>query len=162
MYCRLTLSRAGRMASSVSLKVCKQLHVHVLLSPETSQSLGLDLTSNGHVVCLFVQNGTHLTYSWIGHRLQTGLTLAFLLWLSDFKTKTSFGFPSANYTGHVFWFFFKKTQNELVWPFLMFLAILAKNLMILRYWRHVSEFTYIASVELVCAYEIKKYFVHTM
>ena len=151
MYCRLTLSRAGRMASSVSLKVCKQLHVHVLLSPETSQSLGLDLTSNGHVVCLFVQNGTHLTYSWIGHRLQTGLTLAFLLWLSDFKTKTSFGFPSANYTGHVFWFFFKKTQNELVWPFLMFLAVLAK----IRWFSNIGDMlanSRITSVELIFAY----------
>ena len=31
-------------------------------------------------------------YSWIGHGLQSGPTLAFLPWLSDFKTKTSFGF----------------------------------------------------------------------
>ena len=37
-----------------------------------------------------------LGYSWIGHRLQTELTLAFLLWLSDFKTKTRFGFFSPN------------------------------------------------------------------
>ena len=29
-------------------------------------------------------------YSWIGHPLQAGLTLAFLLWLSDFKSETSF------------------------------------------------------------------------
>ena len=33
-----------------------------------------------------------LSYSWIGHGLQNGPTLAFLLWLSEFKTKTSFGF----------------------------------------------------------------------
>ena len=31
-------------------------------------------------------------YSWIGHGLQSELTLAFSLWLSEFKTKTSFGF----------------------------------------------------------------------
>ena len=35
-------------------------------------------------------------YSWIGHRLQTGLTLAFLLSRSDFKSGTSFGFISQN------------------------------------------------------------------
>ena len=46
-------------------------------------------------------------YSWIGHRLQAGLTLAFLLWPSDFKSKTSFGFLSPNYTQHVFWVFSK-------------------------------------------------------
>ena len=31
-------------------------------------------------------------YSWIGRGLQSGPTLAFSLWLSDFKTRTSFGF----------------------------------------------------------------------
>ena len=56
------------------------------------------------------QQNTSPLYSWIGHRLQTGLTLAFLLWLSDFKTKTSFGFLSPNYTGHVFWFFSKNLK----------------------------------------------------
>ena len=44
-------------------------------------------------------------YSSIGHRLQTGLMLVFLLWRSDFKSKTIFGFLSPNYTGHVFWIF---------------------------------------------------------
>ena len=44
-------------------------------------------------------------YNWIHHQLQTGLTLAVLLWLSNFKTKTSFGFLSPNYTGRVFWIF---------------------------------------------------------
>ena len=34
----------------------------------------------------------HDGYSWIGHGLQSGPTLAFSLWLSDFKTKTIFGF----------------------------------------------------------------------
>ena len=33
-----------------------------------------------------------IDYSWIGHGLQSAPTLAFSLWLSDFKTKTSFGF----------------------------------------------------------------------
>ena len=31
-------------------------------------------------------------YRWIGHGLHGGLTLAFLLWLSNFKTETRFGF----------------------------------------------------------------------
>ena len=31
------------------------------------------------------------------------------------------------YTGHVFWIFFEKSQNDLVWPFLMFLAVLTKK-----------------------------------
>ena len=41
-------------------------------------------------------------YSWIGHGLQSGPTLAFSLWLSDIKTKTSFGFLIKNYRGHFF------------------------------------------------------------
>lgn len=49
-------------------------------------------------------------YSWIGHGLQSGLTLAFSPWLSDFKTKTSFGFLSPNCTGHVFWIFLKNRK----------------------------------------------------
>ena len=40
-------------------------------------------------------------YSWIGQRLQSGLTLA--------------GFLCPDYISHVFWIF--KSQNELVWPF---------------------------------------------
>ena len=32
-------------------------------------------------------------------------TLGFAPWLSDFKTKTSFGFLIPNYMGHVFWIF---------------------------------------------------------
>ena len=40
----------------------------------------------------------HLLYRWIDHRLQAGLTLAFLLWLASFKSETSFGFSSPNYT----------------------------------------------------------------
>ena len=52
-------------------------------------------------------------YSWTSHRLQTGLTLVFLLWLSNFKTETSFGFLSPNYTGHVFWIFSKNLKMSL-------------------------------------------------
>ena len=52
-------------------------------------------------------------YSWIGHRLQTGLTLVFLLLLSNFKTKTSFGFLSPNYTGRVFLIFSKNLKMGL-------------------------------------------------
>ena len=31
-------------------------------------------------------------YIWIGHGLKSGTTLAFSMWLSNVKTKTSFGF----------------------------------------------------------------------
>ena len=37
-----------------------------------------------------------LWYSWIGQGLQGGPTLTFSLWLSDFKTKTSFGYLIKN------------------------------------------------------------------
>ena len=48
-------------------------------------------------------------YSWIDHGLQTGPTLAFLLWPSDFKTKTSFGFLIKK--SGVFLFIFSKSQK---------------------------------------------------
>ena len=64
-------------------------------------------------------------YSWTGHGLQSGPTLAFSLWLSDFKTKTSFGFLTKK-SGCLFFTFFVKSKNELVRPKTMFLAILAK------------------------------------
>ena len=47
-------------------------------------------------------------YSWIGHRLQSGSTLEFLLWLSNFKTKTSFGFPVKKIRGR---FFLRKIEK---------------------------------------------------
>ena len=43
-----------------------------------------------------------LTYSWIGHGLQSGPTLECSLWLSDFKTKTSFGFLTKKIRGRFF------------------------------------------------------------
>ena len=48
-------------------------------------------------------------YSWIGHGLQSGPTLAFSLWLSDFKTKTSFGFLIKKIRGH--FSFFPKVEK---------------------------------------------------
>ena len=38
-------------------------------------------------------------YTWIVHQMDIGTTLAFLLSRSVFKSETSFGFPSQNYTG---------------------------------------------------------------
>ena len=58
-----------------------------------------------------------LDWSWIAEWAYAGI----LLWLSDFKTKTSFGFLVKK--GVVF---FKKSKNELVQQKLVFLAILAK------------------------------------
>ena len=69
---------------------------------------------------------TLITYSWIDHGLQSGPTLAFSLWLSYFKTKTSFGFLIKKNRGHFLFFFFKKSKNELVRPKMMFLAIFAR------------------------------------
>ena len=43
-------------------------------------------------------------YSWIACQLQVGRTLTCLLSRSDFKSETSFGFLSANYTGQSTWF----------------------------------------------------------
>ena len=66
-----------------------------------------------------------LAYSWIGNALQSGHTLAFSLWLSDFKTKTSFGFLIKK-SGVIFLNFVERPKNELVQPKRMFLASLAK------------------------------------
>ena len=65
-----------------------------------------------------------LVYSWIDNELQIGPTLAFMLWLSDFETKTSFGFLIKK-SGGLF-YFFKNSKNELVRPKMVYLAILAK------------------------------------
>ena len=43
----------------------------------------------------------------------------------QFHIRDWFGFLSPNYTGRVFWIFLKNSRNKLVWPFLVFLAILA-------------------------------------
>ena len=45
--------------------------------------------------------------SWIGHGLQSGPTLAFSLWLSEFKTNTNFGFLIKKNQGSFFVFFRK-------------------------------------------------------
>ena len=52
------------------------------------------------------------SYSWIACQLQVGHTLAFLLLRSDFKSETSFGFLSPDYTGRVTLFFCKTST----WP----------------------------------------------
>ena len=93
------------------------------------------------------------TYSWIGHRLQTGLTLAFLLLSYNFKSETSFGFLSPNYTGHVFWFYFEKSKNELVWQFLMFLEFVAKIPWFSDNSNRLAN-SRITSVKLTCACEL--------
>ena len=64
--------------------------------------------------------------SWINHGLQSRPTLAFLLWLSNFKNKTSFGILVKNIRGR-FFNFSEKSKNELVRPKMMFLVVLAKN-----------------------------------
>ena len=55
-----------------------------------------------------------------------GLRWPFLLWLSHFKTKTSFGFLTKK-SGVIFLYLsFEKSENELVRPKMVFLVILAK------------------------------------
>ena len=57
--------------------------------------------------------GTPFAYSWIARQLQVGRTLAFLLARANFKSETSFGFLSPDYTGQLT-FFFAKPKNDLV------------------------------------------------
>ena len=45
---------------------------------------------------IFYASYTSRGYNWIDHGLQSEPMLAFSLWLSDFKTKTSFGFLVKN------------------------------------------------------------------
>ena len=50
---------------------------------------------------------TQMNYSWIARQIHIGRALAFLLSMSDFKSETSFGFFSENYTRYCFWNFRK-------------------------------------------------------
>ena len=52
------------------------------------------------------------TYSWIARQLDIERTPTCLLWMTDFKSETSFGFVIENYMRHVF-SFFHKIKNEL-------------------------------------------------
>ena len=79
-------------------------------------------------------NHSEGVYSWIGHGLQSEPTLAFLLWLSDFKTKTIFGFLVKK-LGVIFLFFFRKVEK---WAFPAkndVLEILAE----IRWFSHYSD-----------------------
>ena len=119
-------------------------HYHVRPEEETPEPMGISSffvvigcacgTARANDKCVvhtsfihWMYGGGGDDYSWIDHRLQAGLTLAFLPWLSDFKSATSFGFLSPNYTyvACFFSFFFKKSKNELVRPNMVFLVILA-------------------------------------
>ena len=62
-----------------------------------------------------------VSYGWIALQLGIVTTLTFLLSRSDFKSKTSFGSPRANYTGQSVCFF-EKPQNGL---FVFFVSILS-------------------------------------
>ena len=55
---------------------------------------------------------TEVQYSWIDHGLQSGHTLGFLLWLSNFKTKTSFGFLIKEVRGRFFIFLKSRKINS--------------------------------------------------
>ena len=57
-----------------------------------------------HHVISFLLTKPGRAYSWIARQLQVGRTLAFLLARSNFKSETSFGFLSPDYTGQPTWF----------------------------------------------------------
>ena len=62
---------------------------------------------------------------------------------------------SSKKSGVVYFDFFEKSKNELVWPKMMFLVILAK----IRWFSDNSDTlanSRLKSVELVCAYEFKE------
>ena len=59
-------------------------------------------------------------YSWIAHQLDIGRMQAFLLWMSDFKSETSFGFRIENYMSHVFWIFPKTSKRACLASFHIF------------------------------------------
>ena len=64
-------------------------------------------------------------YSWIGHGLQSGPTLACSLWLSDLKNQEQLWISRQKNQGS-FFNFFGQSKNELVRPKTVFLAVLAK------------------------------------
>ena len=68
---------------------------------------------------------TTYCYNWIGHGLQSVPTLAFLLWQSDFKTKSSFGFLNKKIRGCLFFLRKVKKWDRMVKTDV--LAILAKT-----------------------------------
>ena len=90
------------------------------------------------VACL---TGKSPACSWIGYRLQIGLTLASSSWLSDFKTKTSFGFLVPNYMGYVFWMFWKIKKWACLADFDVF-GNCSEDSIVLRWQRHISESAY--------------------
>ena len=65
--------------------------------------------------------------TYVGHRLKTELTLAFLLRKVQFHIRDQFWTPRPKLHGACYFGFSEESKNELVWPLLMFLAILAKN-----------------------------------
>ena len=64
--------------------------------------------------CLCDEDNVHCqrSYGWIAHQMHIGTALACLLSRSNFKSETSFVFPSPNYTGQSTCFV--KPQNGLV------------------------------------------------
>ena len=73
----------------------KQKKDEVIQAVYTHASILLSL-GNAHISGLRNIGKKH--YSWIAHQMDIGTTLAFLLSRSDFKSETSFGIPSPNYT----------------------------------------------------------------
>ena len=88
--------------------------INVGLSAWSQRSKLSSPFSFASVYCLCLASTTldfpTLSYSWIGHGLQNGPMLVFSLWLSDFKTNTSFGFLIKKTRGS----FFRKIKTELV------------------------------------------------
>ena len=91
-------------------------------------------------------------YSWIAHQLGIVILSSLLLLKSDFKSETSFGFLSPNYTGQVTWFFVKP-QNELVWLVLTYFVLLVFFYVVSILWAQNQFFCWVGTiVRILCAY----------
>ena len=87
-----------------------QIHESILRDPSFGAALLRYWWENpGVVPC--TKNSTVCTARLPASYVDIGCTPTFLLWMPDFKSKTSFGFPIENYLWHVFWVFHKTLKR---------------------------------------------------
>ena len=97
-FCQCFIFSADRKTQHCRKRPCcaqrRQIQTCTVLSGGFISTIRVNLRTVGWVdpsawnSCFLL----HICYSWIPHGLRSGPTLAFSLWLSDFKTKISFGF----------------------------------------------------------------------
>ena len=93
----VSLFDAARVESTLVLGCVIQVFSSNTLQAKLSLLCSVQIEFYVSAGCLAFAPGNNmqvfpLVYSWIGHGLQSGPTFAFTLWLSEVKTKTSFGF----------------------------------------------------------------------